>query len=198
MLLEPAWAHISLVHSDPVLRSLCLCMCCLQAGTAEPSGQNAADAAGAGSAASQGPQQMVGMDGPGATEPSASGRAADNTGTAPQSSGEQGGAAPGSQAATQGSHAPVPFAMVDEVSEGSPAESAGVRVGDQVCAFGEVVGVASGSGSQLLPRVAQVLAGSEGTAVRMLVLRAGTPVILSLTPRRWEGRGLLGCHLRPL
>jgi 26S proteasome non-ATPase regulatory subunit 9 len=32
--------------------------------------------------------------------------------------------------------------------------------------------------------------------VEALFLRAGAPVALRLTPHRWAGRGLLGCHLQ--
>ena len=44
----------------------------------------------------------------------------------------------------------------------------------------------------------QVLAASEGQAVPTALLRNGMPVLLILTPQRWAGRGLLGCHLQPL
>ncbi|KAG2427413.1 hypothetical protein HXX76_012349 [Chlamydomonas incerta] len=99
----------------------------------------------------------------------------------------------------------VPFALVDEVTDGSPASAAGLQVGDLLCSFGEVSGAgedgASPSGSStaaLLQRVAGVLGASEGRAVAATVLRQGAPVAVSLTPQRWSGRGLLGCHLKPL
>jgi 26S proteasome non-ATPase regulatory subunit 9 len=51
---------------------------------------------------------------------------------------------------------------------------------------------------QLLPQVAQLLGNSEGKAVPTVVVRGGAVVNLTLTPQKWLGRGLLGCHLRPL
>lgn len=60
--------------------------------------------------------------------------------------------------------------------------------------FGEAVG---GSGNEL-QQVAQELQKHENQAVQTIFLRAGQQVQLELVPRRWEGRGLLGCHLRPL
>ena len=48
------------------------------------------------------------------------------------------------------------------------------------------------------PPIHQVLAASEGQAVPTALLRNGMPVLLMLTPQRWAGRGLLGCHLQPL
>ncbi|GLC44957.1 hypothetical protein PLESTM_001669100 [Pleodorina starrii] len=92
----------------------------------------------------------------------------------------------------------VPFALIDEVSGGSPAEAAGLQVGDLLCAFGDVSAAVAGQGGGLLQRVASVLSASEGRPVAARVLRQGTPLELSLTPARWPGRGLLGCHLRPL
>ncbi|EFJ47083.1 hypothetical protein VOLCADRAFT_61851 [Volvox carteri f. nagariensis] len=91
---------------------------------------------------------------------------------------------------------PVPFALVDEVSGGSPAEAAGLQVGAPSCCV--QVGAASSAGQSLLQAVAAVLAASEGRPVAARVLRQGAPLELSLTPLRWSGRGLLGCHLQPL
>ncbi|GFR41723.1 hypothetical protein Agub_g2474 [Astrephomene gubernaculifera] len=101
----------------------------------------------------------------------------------------------------------VPFALVDEVSEGSPAALAGLQVGDLLCGFGDVAvtttsqqqpPASSSSSASLLQRVAGVLASSEGRQVVTRVLRQGAPRELQLVPQRWAGRGLLGCHLRPL
>jgi 26S proteasome non-ATPase regulatory subunit 9 len=89
---------------------------------------------------------------------------------------------------------PPPFAVIDEVSLASPAEEAGLQLGDQLCRFGAVTWRSPGT----LQAVAAELAENEGVAVEAVVLRSGAPVSLRLTPQRWAGRGLLGCHLRPL
>jgi len=60
--------------------------------------------------------------------------------------------------------------------------------------FGAAV---AGTGGEL-QLVAQELQQHENQAVETVFLRAGQQVQLELVPRRWEGRGLLGCHLRPL
>ena len=86
------------------------------------------------------------------------------------------------------------FAYVDEVTPGSPASMAGMRVGDVVLMFGDVVGP---HGANTLPRVASMLAEREGHPVAVWVSRGGVDVRLDVTPRAWEGRGLLGCHMRP-
>lgn len=102
------------------------------------------------------------------------------------------------------------FANIDEVTEGSPAAAAGVMVGDKLLALGRVT--ATSGGMAALPGLLQVRVhddmmtvhahsvhqSSEGTALRALVRRDGRSVTLQLTPQRWGGRGLLGCHLVPL
>ena len=62
------------------------------------------------------------------------------------------------------------------------------------CRFGAAVG---GTGGEL-QQVAAELSAHENQSVQTVFLRAGQQVQLELVPRRWEGRGLLGCHLRPL
>lgn len=87
-----------------------------------------------------------------------------------------------------------PFAVVDEVADGSPAAAAGIQLGDQLCRFGAAV---AGSGNEL-QQVAQELQAHEDKAVQVVFLRAGQAVQMQLVPQKWAGRGLLGCHLRPL
>mgnify|MGYP006147495201 FL=1 len=86
------------------------------------------------------------------------------------------------------------FAYVDEVTAGSPASSAGLRVGDVILMFGDVTGPHEAG---TLPRVAATLAQREGHPVAVWVSRGGSDVRLDVTPKKWEGRGLLGCHMRP-
>ena len=88
-----------------------------------------------------------------------------------------------------------PFAIIDEVTDGSPAHEAGLVVGDQVISFAGV-DARVGSGDPL-PKVAAALAANENRPVSALVLRRGAKTEVSVTPKRWAGRGLLGCHMRP-
>jgi 26S proteasome non-ATPase regulatory subunit 9 len=114
-----------------------------------------------------------------------------------------------------------PFAKVNSVVAGSPAEEAGLRVGDTITKFGWV----DWTNHERLSRVAEAVAQNEGVSEYVLVktcwglyhansaqlpiavktLRPSTPggpaetVQMQLTPRRnWGGRGMLGCHLLPL
>ena len=42
------------------------------------------------------------------------------------------------------------------------------------------------------------LQGKQGQPVPVLILRHGQLSTVQVTPQPWSGRGLLGCHLRPL
>nr|GLL45371.1 26S proteasome non-ATPase regulatory subunit 9 [Ipomoea trifida] len=84
-----------------------------------------------------------------------------------------------------------PFALVDEITEASPAAEDGVQLGDQVVKFGDVE-----SGDNLVQRLAAEAQRNQGRAISVVVMRQGSLVNLSVTPRAWEGRGLLGCHFR--
>ncbi|KAK9851330.1 hypothetical protein WJX84_008542 [Apatococcus fuscideae] len=87
-----------------------------------------------------------------------------------------------------------PFAVVDEVAAGSPAAAAGVQLGDQWLSFGSPDGPKATS----LPSVAAALQDFEGRAATAEFLRRGLVMRVQLTPGRWSGRGLLGCHLQAL
>ncbi|KAJ5505310.1 hypothetical protein N7453_004267 [Penicillium expansum] len=95
-----------------------------------------------------------------------------------------------------------PFAKVNSVVSGSPADQAGLKVGDAIRSFGNI----NWLNHERLSKVAQVVQANEGRAVSVKVSRkheanteTTTELDLQLTPRQnWGGRGLLGCHLVPL
>jgi 26S proteasome non-ATPase regulatory subunit 9 len=103
-------------------------------------------------------------------------------------------AAPLAAASSAGSVeiAMAPFATVNSVADDSPAATAGLRGGDLVVRFGDVNRTNCGEG---LGEVGALVANARGAPIEVLVDRAGTRRVLSLTPRTWSGRGLLGCHL---
>ncbi|KAJ7675803.1 hypothetical protein DFH06DRAFT_668896 [Mycena polygramma] len=88
-----------------------------------------------------------------------------------------------------------PFAKVDGVSPGSPAAEAGLQRSDLVVKFGTLT-QQSFSSSSLKPLV-DVVAAHENRSIPLKVLRSEQEVYLSLTPKAWGGRGLLGCHIVP-
>ncbi|XP_016118552.1 26S proteasome non-ATPase regulatory subunit 9-like, partial [Sinocyclocheilus grahami] len=89
---------------------------------------------------------------------------------------------------------PAPFALVDAVTQGSPAFQAGLRVGDEIIEFGSI----NTQNFRNLRDVASVVQHSEGKSIRVGVIRSGQEEHLHLTPKQWSGRGLLGCNLLPL
>ncbi|MCI06784.1 26S proteasome non-ATPase regulatory subunit 9-like, partial [Trifolium medium] len=80
-----------------------------------------------------------------------------------------------------------PFAVVDEITDASPAVEDGLQLGDQILKFGNVE-----AGDNLLQRLASEAQSSMGQTVPVVIMRQGTVINLTVTPRTWQGRGLLG------
>ncbi|POR31329.1 26S proteasome non-ATPase regulatory subunit 9 [Tolypocladium paradoxum] len=93
-----------------------------------------------------------------------------------------------------------PFATVNTVAPGSPAERAGLTAGDEIRVFG----YANKSNHDNLKKVAECVQGNEGQNIFIRVSRPTgaaqrQELRLTLTPTRdWGGRGMLGCHILPL
>lgn len=94
-----------------------------------------------------------------------------------------------------------PFARVNSVAPGSPADQAGLKARDVIRRFGTVNWV----NHERLTKVGEVVQQNEGRPLVVKVSRTnesgqGTRELsVNLIPRRdWGGRGLLGCHLVPL
>ncbi|KAK2367955.1 putative 26S proteasome regulatory subunit p27 [Trifolium repens] len=86
-----------------------------------------------------------------------------------------------------------PFAVVDEITDASPAVEDGLQLGDQILKFGNVE-----AGDNLQQRLASEAQSSMGQTVPVVIMRQGNVINLTVTPRTWQGRGLLGCHFRIL
>ncbi|KAI0125899.1 hypothetical protein BJ170DRAFT_583708 [Xylariales sp. AK1849] len=92
------------------------------------------------------------------------------------------------------------FAKVNSVVPNSPADSAGLKAGDEIRNFG-YVNKANHDG---LKKVAECVQGNEGQIILVKVSRRAEAterqeLQLTLTPRQnWGGRGMLGCHILPL
>lgn len=92
-------------------------------------------------------------------------------------------------------HEEKPFAKIDSVEPNSPADLAGIKVGDQMISFGSVT---HRNLKGDLRNVANVAQSSQNQNVRVQVLRNGKVMTLSLKPQAWSGRGLIGCHIIPI
>ncbi|XP_014816780.1 PREDICTED: 26S proteasome non-ATPase regulatory subunit 9 [Calidris pugnax] len=70
----------------------------------------------------------------------------------------------------------------------------GLQVDDEIVEFGSV----NVNNFQNLQNIATVVQHSEGRPLSVTVLRGGKKVHVGLTPKRWAGKGLLGCNIIPL
>ena len=90
-----------------------------------------------------------------------------------------------------------PFARINSVAPNSPAQAAGLQENDLVLRFGSIT-IDSPNGFAAL---AQEVPRSP--SIDVVVQRGGpqgdtTQTTLTLVPRAWEGRGLIGCHIVPI
>ncbi|KIO25709.1 hypothetical protein M407DRAFT_243994 [Tulasnella calospora MUT 4182] len=107
---------------------------------------------------------------------------------------------PAAAEASAGSHeepeALKPFARVDGIAPGSPANEAGLIREDLLLTFGGLT-ASSFSGGSLQP-LATMVASQENREMTVRVRRGPEEIDLRFTPRKWGGRGLLGCHIVPV
>ena len=102
------------------------------------------------------------------------------------------------------------FALIDEILAGSPAQEAGINDGDELLTFGTV----TADTVDALNSIPAIVGANVNCAIPIEVRRRRPPpsisspdgeqtstttivLKLSLTPKPWGGRGLLGCHLSP-
>lgn len=93
-----------------------------------------------------------------------------------------------------------PFAKIQSVTAGSPAMEAALAAGDLIVNFGGVIA----STPKCLTAVAECVQRHVNQAITLVVLRPHETVEVtfyevstSLCPRKWKGKGLLGCQLSP-
>jgi 26S proteasome non-ATPase regulatory subunit 9 len=87
-----------------------------------------------------------------------------------------------------------PFVQVDQVSGGSPAEVAGLKIGDLMVEFGTL----NSDNFTSLKSVSTIVESSFDQNIRVRVIRDGKLKTLLLKPKTWSGRGLLRCNIKPL
>lgn len=84
-----------------------------------------------------------------------------------------------------------PFLRVNVVSPGSPAEIAGIQVEDLILEFGSI----HCRNFKSLTDISKLVENSRYKTVNVKIKRGSNVIILSLTPRPWVGKGLLGCNV---
>jgi 26S proteasome non-ATPase regulatory subunit 9 len=87
-----------------------------------------------------------------------------------------------------------PFAKLDEILADSPAFEAGIKESDELLAFGKV----TEADPKAFASIAKLVGESVNKEIKLKIKRGNEVLDLSLMPRTWGGRGLLGCHLTPM
>ncbi|XP_017001300.1 26S proteasome non-ATPase regulatory subunit 9 [Drosophila takahashii] len=82
--------------------------------------------------------------------------------------------------------------VVNLVSPDSPAEKAGLCVGDAILRFGSIN---SNNFKGDLAQIGEVVRNMQNQNVQLKVKRAEQQLDLILVPKTWSGRGLLGCNI---
>jgi 26S proteasome non-ATPase regulatory subunit 9 len=95
----------------------------------------------------------------------------------------------------------LPFAWIDFVSEGSPAEEAGLKAGDGIILFDTLY---YGLTNNPLQKIAEIVSKNVEKGINVQIMRKSVingievtefPKIV-LTPHKWSGQGVLGCKLK--
>ena len=91
-----------------------------------------------------------------------------------------------------------PFALISEVTEGSPAEEAGLKQGDAITSFDVIL--TKGKSPNPLQAIAMICRDKTNEKIPVTVIRKNNDNILEtvnleLIPHTWSGRGILGCKL---
>ena len=89
-----------------------------------------------------------------------------------------------------------PFAIIDEILEGSPAQLATLKDGDLLYEFGSVKYVTGVDAIQHLP---DIVRPNLNNPIKLQISRPPSTEIfeVEITPKSWGGRGVLGCHFTP-
>ncbi|KAF7299543.1 Nas2-N domain-containing protein [Mycena chlorophos] len=87
------------------------------------------------------------------------------------------------------------FAKVEGVTEGSPAHEAGLLRDDLIVQFHTLTQRSFRTSS--LKALVDVVTENENRSILLKVQRQGQTVSLTMVPKRWAGRGFLGCHIVP-
>lgn len=88
-----------------------------------------------------------------------------------------------------------PFAVITEVTPGSPASEGGLKVGDVVIEYGEV----NYLNHDNLKKIAEVTRKHIGLSIRVYFKRMqAIEIEVSVYPKEWAGPGVLGCRFEVL
>lgn len=90
------------------------------------------------------------------------------------------------------------IAIIDEILADSPANTAGLSDGDKLISFGGV----NSTYSNPLSAIPDVVKVNVNKIIPLVIRRSRDgkeeAININITPKVWNGRGLLGCHLTPI
>lgn len=108
------------------------------------------------------------------------------------SNGHANGASAGDTAPRPATEDEKSFAVVGFVTEGSPADLAGLQERDEILQFGSV----NHDNFEDMSQINTIVSHSVGQQVNVKVKRDQNVINLSVVPRPWQQPGLLGCHIQ--
>lgn len=85
----------------------------------------------------------------------------------------------------------VAIVKVNFVSAGSPAEASGIQIDDEIIEFGSV----NVSNFNDLKQIGEIVMHRQNQQIALKIRRRNALHELTLIPKTWSGRGLLGCNI---
>lgn len=83
------------------------------------------------------------------------------------------------------------FLLVTMVMPSSPAEASGIRKDDEILEFGSI----NHNNFKELKQISELVAHCQNQPVALKIKRQGRNIDITLIPKVWSGRGLLGCNI---
>lgn len=84
--------------------------------------------------------------------------------------------------------------MVAQVVSGSPASESGLEVNDKLLQFGSL----TKNNCVNLKSIGELVLNSENRSIQLVILRNSQVKNINVVPKKWSGRGLLGCLFNPI
>lgn len=84
-----------------------------------------------------------------------------------------------------------PILNVTLVMPGSPADQCGIRIDDEILEFGSI----NQSNFKELKQISELVTHRQNQPIPLKVKRHGRIHDITLVPKVWSGRGLLGCNI---
>lgn len=84
-----------------------------------------------------------------------------------------------------------PILLVTMVMPSSPAEDCGIRKDDEILEFGSI----NYDNFTELKQISELVMHRQNQPIALKIKRQGRNLDITLTPKTWSGRGLLGCNI---